>query len=82
MNLKKFDPFNNRLARDIRNGLSKSFLGALSERDVSLLAEINQTLANMDSSSQDHYSFLSYVLLVTRFYGPDRKLFFYQTYRY
>ena len=36
MNLKKFDPFNNRLARDIRNGLSKSFLGALAERDVSL----------------------------------------------
>lgn len=36
MNLKKFDPFNNRLARDIRNGLSKSFLGALAEKDVSL----------------------------------------------
>ena len=35
MNLKKFDPFNNRLARDIRNGLSKSFLGALVERDMS-----------------------------------------------
>jgi hypothetical protein len=35
VNLKKFDPFNNRLARDIRNGLSKSFLGALAERDVS-----------------------------------------------
>ncbi len=51
MNLEKFDPFNNRLARDIRNGLSKSFLGALAERDVSLLAEITNTLANMDSSS-------------------------------
>ncbi|MEN8232311.1 MAG: DUF309 domain-containing protein [Thermodesulfobacteriota bacterium] len=34
--MKKFDPFNNRLARDIRNGLSKSFIGALAERDVSL----------------------------------------------
>jgi hypothetical protein len=36
VNLKKFDPFNNRLARDIRNGLSKSFLEARAERDVSL----------------------------------------------
>jgi hypothetical protein len=35
VNLKNFDPFNNRLARDIRNGLSKSFLGALAEREVS-----------------------------------------------
>jgi hypothetical protein len=35
MNLRKFDPFNNRLARDIRNGLSKSFLEALGERDMS-----------------------------------------------
>jgi len=36
VNLNKFDPFNNRLARDIRNGLSKSFLEALLERDMSL----------------------------------------------
>lgn len=34
--MKKFDPFNNRLARDIRNGLSKSFLEALKERNMSL----------------------------------------------
>ena len=36
MNLKKFDPFNNRLARDIRNTLSKSFLEALTEKDASI----------------------------------------------
>ncbi|MFC1843369.1 DUF309 domain-containing protein [Thermodesulfobacteriota bacterium] len=34
--MKKFDPFNNRLARNIRNGLSKSFLEALIERNLSL----------------------------------------------
>jgi len=31
-----FEPFNSRLARDIRNSLSKSFLQALAEKDVSL----------------------------------------------
>lgn len=31
-----FDPFNIRLARDIRNNLSKSFLHALAEKDVSV----------------------------------------------
>lgn len=36
MNLKNLNPFNSRLARDIRNELSKSFLGALAERDISL----------------------------------------------
>ena len=36
MNLKKFDPFNNRQARDIRNKLSKSFLESLVEKDVSV----------------------------------------------
>ena len=36
MNLKKFDPFNNRLARDIRNILSKSFLESLREKDASI----------------------------------------------
>ena len=36
MNLKKFDPFNNRLARDIRNTLSKSFLESLAEKDASI----------------------------------------------
>ena len=30
-----FDPFNNRLARDIRNDLSRSFLQALAAKDVS-----------------------------------------------
>ena len=30
-----FDPFNDRLARDIRNNLSVSFLKALAEKDVS-----------------------------------------------
>lgn len=34
--MKKFDPFNNRLARDIRNELAKSFLQSLIERDLSL----------------------------------------------
>jgi len=33
MSATHFDPFNNRLARDIRNTLSKSFLHALKERD-------------------------------------------------
>jgi len=32
-----FDPFNNRLARDIRNSLSKSFLQALAAEDISVL---------------------------------------------
>jgi len=32
----RFDPFNSRQARDIRNSLSKSFLQALSERDPAL----------------------------------------------
>jgi hypothetical protein len=36
VNLKKFDPFNNRLARDIRNTLSKSFLESLAEKDASI----------------------------------------------
>jgi len=36
MNLEKFDPFNNRMARDIRNGLSKSFLEALGKRNMSV----------------------------------------------
>ncbi len=36
MNVEKFDPFNNRLARDIRNGLSKAFLQALGGKDISL----------------------------------------------
>ena len=36
MNLEKFDPFNNRQARDIRNTLSKSFLESLVEKDVSV----------------------------------------------
>ncbi|MDH3331675.1 MAG: DUF309 domain-containing protein, partial [Desulfobulbaceae bacterium] len=31
-----FDPFKTRLARDIRNHLSKSFLQALAEKDVSV----------------------------------------------
>ncbi len=31
--LKRFDPFNNRLARDIRNSLSKSFLESIREGD-------------------------------------------------
>jgi hypothetical protein len=31
-----FDPFNSRLARDIRNSLSKSFIQALAEKDISL----------------------------------------------
>lgn len=35
MSLKKFDPFHNRLARDIRNELSKSFIESLRERNVS-----------------------------------------------
>ena len=37
--MKKFDPFNNRLARDIRNELSKSFHEALIKRDLSLCKE-------------------------------------------
>lgn len=32
----RFDPFNNRQARDIRNNLSKSFLQALAAKDVSI----------------------------------------------
>ena len=30
-----FDPFSNRLARDIRNNLSRSFIKSLAEKDVS-----------------------------------------------
>ena len=37
--MKKFDPFNNRLARDIRNELSKSFHEALIKRDLFLCKE-------------------------------------------
>ena len=36
MNQNKFDPFNHRLARDIRNTLSKSFIESLAERDASI----------------------------------------------
>ena len=36
MGVSRFDPFNNRLARDIRNTLSKSFLHALKDRDAEI----------------------------------------------
>ncbi len=36
MNRNKFDPFKKRLARDIRNSLSKSFLESLVQRDESI----------------------------------------------
>jgi hypothetical protein len=35
----RFDPFSNRLARDIRNNLSRSFLKSLAEKNVSLFLE-------------------------------------------
>ena len=36
MALSHFDPFNNRLARDIRNTLSKAFLHAVKDRDAAI----------------------------------------------
>lgn len=36
MVLSHFDPFNNRLARDIRNTLSKAFLHAIKDRDAAI----------------------------------------------
>lgn len=37
MNRSRFDPFRNRLARDIRNSLSRSFLKSLAEKNMSPL---------------------------------------------
>jgi hypothetical protein len=43
-----FDPFNNRLARDIRNDLSRSFLQALAEKDVSAFQRCGADYMQMD----------------------------------
>jgi len=43
-----FDPFNNRLARDIRNDLSRSFLQALAEKNVSPFQRCGADYMQMD----------------------------------
>jgi hypothetical protein len=51
-----FDPFRSRLARDIRNNLSKAFLRALAESDVSLFQKCGEDyLQRKLGSAYAHY---------------------------
>ena len=55
MNLKKFDPFNNRQARDIRNTLSKSFIETLAKKDVSFFQK--RAAAYLQQDLEQDYQF-------------------------
>ena len=54
--LQRFDPFNDRMSRDIRNTLSEAFVDALAKRNPASFEEAARTWLNrVDAGIYEHY---------------------------